>query len=193
VGLVPGGRRPTRGQHRARPTPGRELRCRPGGVRLTGLSAVSHLPRTIAERQRRRALERLHAAALDADIDVHEDTTSRGPGTLLLLAVRGRAGFSALGRRGVPAERVADEAVEPLLEWRASGAAVDDRLADQLLPFLALGRGPSYLTCPRVSGHLATVAWVIRQVLDARIELDTGPAGRVGVFPKEDTDDRLRA
>jgi RNA 3'-terminal phosphate cyclase (ATP) len=159
-------------------------------TRITGLSAVSHLPRAIAERQRRRALERLRAAGLDADIDVLEDATSRGPGTLLMLAVRGRAGFSALGRRGVPAERVADEAVEPLLDWWASGTAVDDRLADQLLPFLALARSPSRFTCPRVSGHLATVAWVIRQLLEVRIELDAGPPARVDLFPGDGNDDR---
>jgi RNA 3'-terminal phosphate cyclase (ATP) len=148
---------------------------------LTGLSAVSHLPRSIAERQRARALERLAAAGLSADIAVEEDATALGPGTLLFLTAPGRAGFSALGRRGVRAEAVADQAVDPLLAWLASGALVDDRLADQLIPFLALARGISTFTCPTPSLHLRTVAWVVSQFLPGGIELDDGPPARVTI------------
>lgn len=153
------------------------------GARLpvTGLSAVSRLPRGIAERQRRRALERLSAAGISAEIALAEDASARGPGTLLFLAKRGRAGFSALGRRGVPAEQVADEAVDALLAYRASGAAVDERLADQLVPFLALATADSDVTCPAISSHLATVAWVVEQFLPVRIELAAGPPARVRI------------
>ena len=52
-----------------------------------------------------------------------------------------RAGFSALGARGKPAEQVADEAVEAYLAFRASGAACDRHLADQMLIYLALADG----------------------------------------------------
>jgi RNA 3'-terminal phosphate cyclase (ATP) len=148
---------------------------------ITGLSAVSRLPRSIAERQRQRALERLAAAGLAAEIAVEEDASARGPGTFLFLARRGRAGFSALGRRGVPAERVADEAVEELLAHRAAGAAVDQHLADQLVPFLALAGAPSSYTCPAVSGHLGTVAWVVEQFVPTRVAVDAGLPTRVRI------------
>ncbi len=148
---------------------------------VTGLSAVSRLPRDIAERQRRRAEERLRAAGVFASLPVEEDVTARSPGTFLFLAVRGRAGFSALGRRGVPAERVADEAVDAFLAFCSSGAAVDERLADQLVPFLALAGAPSRFTCPRLSSHLATVGWVVQQFLPVRVELDEGPPARVRI------------
>ena len=111
------------------------------------------------------------------------DATALGPGTLLFLAAPARAGFSALGRRGVRAEAVADQAVEPLLAWLARGALVDDHLADQLIPFLALTPGVSTLTCPTLSPHLRTVAWVVGQFLPARIELDEGPPARVRITP----------
>jgi len=150
---------------------------------IKGLSAVSRLPRSIAERQRQRALDRLAAAGLVAEIPVEEDATARGPGTLLFLAAPGRAGFSALGRRGVRAEAVADQAVEPLLAYMASGAAVDDHLADQLVPFLSLAREPSGYTCPTLTPHLRTVAWVVQQFLPVRIELDDGPPARVRIMP----------
>jgi RNA 3'-terminal phosphate cyclase (ATP) len=150
---------------------------------ITGLSAVSRLPRAIAERQRHRALERLAAAGLAAEIGLEEDASARGPGTFLFLARRGRAGFSALGRRGVPAERIADEAVDELLADRAAGAAVDQHLADQLVPFLALAGAPSSYTCPAVSGHLATVAWVVEQFLPTRVAVEPGLPTRVRITP----------
>ncbi len=150
---------------------------------IRGLSAVSRLPRSIAERQRRRALERLAAAGLGAEIAVEEDATARSPGTLVFLALPGRAGFSALGRRGVPAERVADEAVDALLRYRESGAAVDEHLADQLVPFLALAGDGSAFTCPAVSLHLRTVAWVVQQFVPVRLALEDGPPARVEISP----------
>jgi RNA 3'-terminal phosphate cyclase (ATP) len=150
---------------------------------VTGLSAVSRLPRSIAERQRRRAEERLAAAGIAARIDLVEDRTALGPGTFVFLAVPGRAGFSALGRRGLPAERVADEAVDGLLAFLASGAAVDDHLADQLVPFLALAASASRLTCPRITGHLRTVAWTVGQFLPVAIDLAEGQPARVSIAP----------
>ncbi len=150
---------------------------------LRGLSAVSHLPRSIAERQRARALERLTAAGLTPEISVEEDATALGPGTLLFLAAPGRGGFSALGRRGLRAEAVADQAVDPLLAWLTTGALVDDHLADQLIPFLALAPGVSTFTCPTLSPHLRTVAWVVQQFLPVRIDLDDGPPARIEITP----------
>jgi len=155
----------------------------PSPLALAGVSAVSRLPRAIAERQRRQAETRLEAAGLRADIVVEEDSAAFSPGTVLFLGVHGRAGFSALGRRGVPAERVADEAVDALLDWRASGAALDVHLADQLLPFLALADGPSSFTCPQLSGHLRTVAWIVQQFLPVEIVLRDGRPPRVDVTP----------
>jgi RNA 3'-terminal phosphate cyclase (ATP) len=150
---------------------------------ISGLSVVSRLPLSIAERQRRRAEERLSAAGVAAKIRVEEDVTSIGPGTFLFLAARGRAGFSNLGQRGIPAERVADLAVEPLLVYLASGAEVDDHLADQLVPFLALAGEQSSFTCPTVSPHLRTVAWVVQQFLPVRVELEEGYPSRVLITP----------
>jgi RNA 3'-terminal phosphate cyclase (ATP) len=150
---------------------------------VTGLSAVSRLPRSIAERQRRRAQERLAAAGLACDIELVEHAAALGPGTFVFLAVRGRAGFSALGRRGLPAERVADLAVDDLLAYRASGAAVDDHLADQLVPFLALGARDSRFTCPTLSRHLETVVWTARQFLPAAIALVDGRPASVVISP----------
>lgn len=155
----------------------------PSPLEISGCSLVSRLPRSIAERQRRQAETRLAAAGLTAAITVEEDIHALGPGTMLFLRAHGRAGFSALGRRGVPAERVADEAVDALLGWQRSGAAVDVHLADQLVPFLALADGPSSFTCPALSGHLLTVAWVVQQFLPVGIALHDERPARVEITP----------
>ena len=155
----------------------------PDPLVITAVSAVSRLPRSIAERQRRQAEARLEAAGLRAAFAVVEDPTARTPGTALFLGVPGRAGFAALGRRGVLAERVADEAVDALLDWRATGAALDGHLADQLVPFLALADGPSAFTCPRLSGHLRTVAWLVQQFLEVGIAFRDERPARVEIAP----------
>jgi RNA 3'-terminal phosphate cyclase (ATP) len=165
------------------PTPALDGFTAPPSAPIEGLSAVSRLPRSIAERQRRRALERLAAAGLDPAIEIEEDGTALGPGTMVFLASPARAGFAAFGRRGLLAERVADEAADQLLAWLRSRAEVDDHLADQLVPFLALASRPSTFTCPTVSTHLRTVAWVVRQFLPVRIELHEGTPARVEIVP----------
>jgi RNA 3'-terminal phosphate cyclase (ATP) len=165
------------------PAAGLRATAPPSPLVITGVSAVSRLPRSIAERQRQQARARLRAAGLEAEIALEEDATALGPGTVVFLAARGRAGFSALGRRGVRAEQVADEAVDALLAWCASGAAVDAHLADQLLPFLALAAGSSSFTCPELSGHLRTVAWVVGQFVAAGIALRDERPARVDVVP----------
>lgn len=159
---------------------------RTGPPTLEGISAVSRLPRSIAERQRARVLDRLAAAGLSPTIALLEDHTARGPGTLTMLTATGDsglAGFSALGRRGVRAETVADEAVDALLEYLEAGATVDAHLADQLIPFLALAGAPSTFTCPRLSSHLRTVAWVVERMLPVRVTLAEGRPARVEVGP----------
>jgi RNA 3'-terminal phosphate cyclase (ATP) len=171
VDVVPGG-----------PLDGLAAETPPEGP-VVGLSAVARLPRTIAERQARRAEARLAAAGIPARIAVEEAPDAGGPGTVVLLAHPGRAGFSALGRRRLPAERVADAAVDALLAWRASGAALDVHLADQVLPFLALARGPSRFTCAAATPHLATVAAVVGALLPAGIAIEPGPPARVTVTP----------
>jgi RNA 3'-terminal phosphate cyclase (ATP) len=154
----------------------------PASVR--GLSAVSRLPVSIAERQREQARQRLRAAGVGVEIDIAVDEEALSPGTLLFLAAPGRAGFSALGRRGLPAERVADAAVDELLAWLPAGAAVDDHLADQLVPVLALAGAPSVYTCARISSHLRAVAWVVEQMLPVTVALREGPPAEVGIAPR---------
>ncbi len=147
------------------------------------LSAVSNLPRTIGERQRDQVLKRLGTAGCDPSRVELADAPSPGTGTVVFIKVElenGVAGFTSLGRRGKPAEKVADDACSDFFEFMASGAAVDNHLADQLVLYMALAKGRSSLIAGRITRHLVTNIWVIEQFLPVRFEVHE-ETGRVSV------------
>ena len=154
-------------------------------VELTGLSVVSNLPTSIARRQRLQLRKRLNEQRLDAKIKIL-DAPATGKGTFIFLLARFEnvvAGFSSLGRRGVRAERVADEAAEEFLAYWAAKGALDPHLADQLILYAALAEGRSRFTTSQVSQHLLTNVWVTEQLLPVRFEVEgeIGEEGRVAV------------
>jgi len=156
-----------------------ELRC------LTGLSLYANLPSHVGERQRHRMAEVLEETGLSPHLEVRQVPASTPGSAVFLLAEcqHAVAGFSALGERGKPAERVAEEACAAFLHWYRSGAAVEMHLADQLLLPLALAGGPSTLTTCRITRHLLTNAWVVQHFLPVRIQIegDEGRPGRVAI------------
>jgi RNA 3'-terminal phosphate cyclase (ATP) len=156
--------------------------------RLEGISTVSNLPRTIAERQRQRALECLDAAGFAAGMELVE-LPSPGKGTMVhLFCVHeggGRACYDALGALGKRAETVAEEACEGMIGFLRTQGALDERLADQLLLPLSLASGPSEFPVPAVTNHLLTNARTIERFLPCsiRIEGEIGQEAMVRVSP----------
>ena len=150
-------------------------------LNLSGVSAVSNLPLSIAERQRDHGNWLLKAAGLSANIEVI-DAPSIGKGTFFFILAEFeniRAGFSALGERGKRAEVVAEEAVRQFLEFINSDGALDPHLADQIIPYLALCNSPSAFTTSKVTRHLLTNAWVTEKFLPVRIRVE-GTEGEFG-------------
>jgi RNA 3'-terminal phosphate cyclase (ATP) len=94
-----------------------------------------------------------------------------------------QAGFSSLGRKGLPADKVAEAAVAELLAFVDNGAAVDHHLADQLLVPMALAHGKSSFTTDNLTQHTKTNANLLRQWLNVSITVDgvIGKPGRVWV------------
>ncbi len=180
------------GQISARITPVRKLRPltvieRGRLLRVTGISAISNLPNHIAARQRDRALAILSRQGIDASIEILS-APSPGKGSFLFLAVEFEhisAGFGSLGAIGKRAEEVSDEACDGLLSYLRTTGALDPHLADQVVPWLAFCQGPSEFTTSRVTGHLLTNLWVVRQFLDidVRVEGNEGEEGRVLIRP----------
>jgi RNA 3'-terminal phosphate cyclase len=148
---------------------------------VRGLSASSNLPKHIRTRQERAALQALRSNGVNARFEV-VDAPAKGMGTVVFLWAdfeNTTAGFTSLGERGKPAERVAEEAADELLEFMHGEAALDRYLADQLVLPMALAASPSQFTTERVTEHLLTNAWVVNQFLPGRVVVE-GEAGQPG-------------
>jgi len=155
--------------------------------RVTGRAVAANLPAHIAQRMADRARSLIMAAGMECALTpVRVTAVCPGAGIFLTLESEGaRAGFSALGRPGKPAEVVAEEAVADLLAYRDSGAALDRHLADQIILPAALASGVSEFTAERVTGHLRTCAAVVEHFGLARTEIagsEEAP-GKVTVIP----------
>jgi RNA 3'-terminal phosphate cyclase (ATP) len=137
---------------------------------VEGISHSSNLPEHVARRQAEAARDILKGAGYRADIGCEvEELPSTGSGITLW---SGRKGESALGERGLPAEKVGALAAEEMKRELRSEAAVDRHLADQLVPYLALAGG-SY-TAPIVSSHASTNIWTAKKFLDVEIFVEEG-------------------
>lgn len=145
---------------------------------IRGISGVANLPISIAERQKRQAMLRLQTIPWPAQPDLSIkllNLNSPAKGTFIFLAAEfegGRACFTSLGELGKPAERVADQAVNDLLYFLETGAAIDAYLADQLLLPLSLAQGTSILQTSSVTHHLLTNAKIIQLFLPVKINIE---------------------
>ncbi len=148
----------------------------PGTV--MGIRGVSHAStlladRKVADRQADAARHLLDRLGYPVEIAI-EYSESDCPGSGITLWTESAKGpllsGSALGEQGKPADEVGREAANALLKEMDSGAAVDRHLADQLIPYLALGGG-SILTSD-VTRHTASAIYVARKLTGTEFEID---------------------
>lgn len=141
---------------------------------VRGLAVVTELPSHIPQRMASRAENLLREAQLKPNI---QPLRAKGiaPGASLFLTAEyenSESGFGALGRLGLPADKVAQMACEELLKFHQTGAPVDEHLADQLLLPAALACQNSVYRVAEITQHLTTNAWVIEQFGLARVTVD---------------------
>jgi RNA 3'-terminal phosphate cyclase (ATP) len=142
---------------------------------ISGFSAVSNLPYSIGERQRVRVEKCLIAAGYNPSrVDL---VTAPGTGTGTAVFLLGRfeksvSGFTSLGEKGKPAERVAEDAFLDFQNFMKTEAAVDAHLGDQLLLYMALAKGRSSLAVQEITKHLLTNIWVIEQFLPVKFHVN---------------------
>jgi RNA 3'-terminal phosphate cyclase (ATP) len=150
-------------------------------LKLWGLAAVSNLPSHIAQRMASRAVNVLKNLDIQSRIEAaHVEATGPGAGIFLFAEYEhSLGGFTAYGRKGLPSEQVAEMACSDLLSHYRSGAATDMHLADQLILPAAFAEGQSRWATCRVTLHLLTNAWVVRQFFDIPIDI-TGNVGEPG-------------
>jgi RNA 3'-terminal phosphate cyclase (ATP) len=143
---------------------------RPEIDEVKGVAAVTNLPSHIPHRMARRAHNLIAQEGLKPSIQPLREK-GPGPGAGIVLWIP-QAGFSSLGRKGLPADKVAEAAVADLMSFVDNGAAVDYHLADQLLLPMALAEGRSSFTTTRLTRHTETNVGLLRQWLGVAIDVD---------------------
>ena len=133
---------------------------------------IANLPEHVAGREQAELSERLRLDPVA--IKVEPLSGEVGPGNAVF--IRYRAGgrvtlVTAFGEPGKQAERVAQEVAREAKIFARSRAAVDPRLADQLILPLALGTGGRFSTC-EVTEHTRTQAEVVRRFLDLSVTFE---------------------
>jgi RNA 3'-terminal phosphate cyclase (ATP) len=144
-----------------------------GLLAIDGRAHVANLPEHIALRMRDAALECLttvckHAPRIAVEILDSLQATGRG-GAIVLWGRTEHAvlGASRVAELGVSAEDLGVAVGKELAEDLRVGATADVHAADQLLIYLALAGGGSYLT-RSLTTHAQTAMWLIEQFLPVR-------------------------
>lgn len=134
------------------------------------------LPSHILERQANSAKGKILEVNLKPSNEILERVKSDSPGTMLFIYsidkdnVK-RAGFSELGKKGYPAEKVGENSASKFLNFLKTRAQIEEHLADQILIPLSFVIIKSIekeisFTTSRVTKHLLTQAWLIPQFLE---------------------------
>jgi RNA 3'-terminal phosphate cyclase (ATP) len=150
---------------------------------IRGSSAVANLDRSIAERQREQVIRRLGRHYPLNDIRIR-NISSNFKGTTLYLVCEfehSQCCYFSLGAKGKPAEQVADEVCEKIVNFLSIDATIDEYLADQLLLPLSFANGSSSFSTVKVTNHLRTNAEVIQQFNAADISIP-GKIGHPGII-----------
>lgn len=141
------------------------------------VALVSRLPLHIAERELSVVAREAGWEPLDL---LAQEVRSPGPGNVLVLSVESESlteVFAGFGQRGVPAEEVAETAVEEMRRYLAADVPVGEHLADQLLLLFALAGSGAYATVP-LSGHTTTQIDLIPRFLDVAIQVEERGGGQ---------------
>lgn len=155
--------------------------------RIHGLSYSSRLPCHIVERMARSANKTLtNAGFREADIGLEclqpkdgRCALSPGCGIILLaeLSTGAILGSDSLGEIGKTAERVGQEAAEPLCRRLKAGAPVDMHLGDQLIVYMALADGRSEIRVEELTSHTLSCIHVSKIIVGADFEVSSERGG----------------
>lgn len=152
--------------------------------KLKKISCIVHsrlLPSHIPERISQAAIEEIKNISQP---NIRFDTTEkehglgiqkspRSPGTGIVLTADFEntvLGASALGAKGITAERVGASAASGLINELNGNGTVDLYAADQLIPFLAILGGE--FTVREISMHTKTNIWLTEQFINKKIKVE---------------------
>jgi RNA 3'-phosphate cyclase len=141
---------------------------------ITGIIHSRKLPGHITERMAKVLKTELHDypdPELQIKFDRNEKGISTGTGVSIAANYSNTVlGAGALGMKGLPAEKVADNAVKELRNELNGTGVVDVFAADQLVPFLALFGGE--LSVRELSLHTKTNIWLAEQFTNKKFRVE---------------------
>lgn len=137
---------------------------------------VSRLPVSIAHRELAVLKQRL---GWPADALTAQEVDAYGPGNAVVAIVESEhitEVFTGFGRRGLPAEKVAESVADEVDDYLRAGVPVGVHLADQLLLPIVRAPGSRFLT-HSPSQHFETNLEVLRSFYATRITVEETDAG----------------
>jgi RNA 3'-phosphate cyclase len=143
---------------------------------INGIIHLANLPGHVGMRMKHASIKSLIKHGLKASIEI-EETASLSTGTGITLWVESKdtvLGSTVLGERGVPAEKIGEDAMQNLLFEIEGGATVDVCAFDQILPYMSLARdkGSSFCIVREVNSHARTNMWLVNQFFDIVFKLN---------------------
>jgi len=143
---------------------------------IRGIAIASHLQnQKVSRRMAAGSEELLQQSGYVARVRSVDDKSAIQPGAALVMWAHTDTGCllgaDQAGKPGRRSEAIARYVVRSLLEDIESGACTDRHLADQLILFAALATGTTEYTIPRVTNHVESNLWLVREILGARTAL----------------------
>lgn len=147
-------------------------------LRISGVAYAQNLPEHVVSRTKHAAMKHLVGYG---DVKVVSDLRSgRSTGAGIVLAAEYEntvLGESALGQRGVRAEKLGETCAADLAETMRSAATVDGHMLDQLVPYMALAEGESLVIGDGLTGHAETNMWVAELFLGKKFKTARSESG----------------
>ncbi len=142
---------------------------------VKGISIAGSLPTHVVRRQTDAATRVLKDHGFgEAEIS-SQSVKTISPGTSITLWAECEntlLSSDAVGERGVPAEKIGEDAALSLIKSIESGSCLDKHMSDQILVFLALAAGKSQVALQEFTGHMTTSLRVIEQILAVKFETE---------------------
>ena len=137
-------------------------RLRGSNLGLVSVATKDLRARNVASRVFNSALARLQKSGLVPNftrVEYVEALSTGASVTVFIASTKGFIGSDGVGERGLPSEVLGSQVAERFLRELASGAAVDEHLADMVVPF-GFFMDSLELRTSRLSKHLLTNLWV---------------------------------
>ncbi|MFZ5866132.1 MAG: RNA 3'-terminal phosphate cyclase [Thermodesulfobacteriota bacterium] len=145
-------------------------------AQVRGISLASHLiDQQVSTRMADTCRSMLEQRGLSVKIEISDEVNAAQKGAALCIWTESDTGAvlgsDMAGAPRRPSEKIAKSVATHFLEDLDSGATVDRHLADQLIIFGALARGATTYTIPRMTEHVESNLWLVREILGARAEI----------------------